>query len=155
MIDLIHTPGFLGTKANILSDATLILMLVTIVLFTIGWRLAVSKHYLAHRIIQTFAASLNAIGVLAIMISSFVKNILPGLPAKLFEGSYGITTFHAVVGAVALTFGIYVVLTGNELIPKPLRFSDYKSFMRASFLFYILATFVGIAVYIVVFHFGL
>ena len=45
--------GFLGTKAPVRSDITLILILITVVMFTIGWQLAVHKRYEAHRWVQT------------------------------------------------------------------------------------------------------
>jgi uncharacterized membrane protein YozB (DUF420 family) len=72
MGSLLNRPGFLGTHASFISDLTLILILVTAILFTIGWRLARHKHFEAHRWVQTVAASLNAIVVLSVMIRSFV-----------------------------------------------------------------------------------
>ena len=155
MIDLLRSPGFLGTKANLRSDATLVLILVTAVLFTIGWQLAIRKRYEAHRWVQTLAASLNTIAVLGTMISSFLVHILPGIPGKLNEGSYGITTVHALVGMVAMLLGVFVVLRGNNLVPKGLRFKNYKLFMRASFALYMLATLIGIVVYVIVFVYGI
>ena len=155
MINLLQSPGFLGTKANLRSDATLVLILVTAVLFTIGWQLAVRKRYEAHRWVQTCAASLNTIVVLSTMISSFWVNILPGIPGRLNEGSYGITTVHAVVGMVAILLGVFVVLRANQLVPKGLRFKNYKLFMRASYALYMLATLIGIVVYVAVFIYGI
>jgi len=155
MIDLLRSPGFLGTKANFRSDATLVLILVTAVLFTIGWQLAIRKRYKAHRWVQTVAATLNTIAVLGTMISSFLVHILPGIPGKLNEGSYGITTVHALVGMVAMLLGVFVVLRGNNLVPKGLRFKNYKPFMRASYALYMLATLIGIVVYVIVFVYGI
>ena len=152
---LLNSPGFLGTNASFRSDATLVLILVTEVLFTIGWRLAIRKRYEAHRWVQTAAVILNTIVVLITMISSFTVYILPGIPGKLNEGSYGLTTVHAVVGMVGLLLGVFIVLRGNNLVPKALRFSNYKLFMRTSYLLYSLATLTGVVVYIVVFVYGI
>ena len=152
---LLNGPGFLGTNANFRSDATLVLILVAEVLFTIGWRLAIRKRYEAHRWVQTAAVILNTIVVLITMISSFMVYILPGIPGKLNEGSYGLTTVHAVVGMVGLLLGVFIVLRGNNLVPKALRFSNYKLFMRTSYLLYSLATLTGVVVYIVVFVYGI
>ncbi len=155
MEELLNSPGFLGTHATFRPDATLVLILVTAVLFTIGWQLAVRKHHAAHRWVQTVAASLNAVVVLSTMITSFLTYILPGIPGKLLEGSYGVTTVHALVGMVGLVLGVFVVLVGNELIPKGLRFTNYKLFMRTSYAVYMLATLIGVVVYVVVYVFGI
>ena len=155
MNDLIYGPGFLGTNARFGSDATLVLIVVTAVLFTIGWRLALGKRYDAHRWVQTLAAALNAIVVLSTMITSFLTHILPGIPGKLAEGSYGVTTVHALVGLIGLVLGVFVVLRGNKLVPKGLRFKNYKLFMRLSYALYMLATLIGVVLYVIVFVYGI
>jgi uncharacterized membrane protein YozB (DUF420 family) len=152
---LLNLPGFLGTHALFLSDLTLILILLTALLFTIGWQLARHKHYQAHRWVQTVTAILNAIVVLAVMIRSFIVHILPGIPGKLLQGDYGVTTVHAIVGMVGLLLGIFVVLRGNELVPKSLRFKKYKLFMRTAYILYMLATLIGVIVYTEAFIIGI
>jgi uncharacterized membrane protein YozB (DUF420 family) len=102
MKNFLTFPGFLGTCATTLSDLTLVLILFSAILFTIGWQLARHKHYEIHRWVQTVAASLNTIVVLSVMINSFVTHILPGMPGKLLEGDYGVTTVHAIVGTIGL-----------------------------------------------------
>jgi uncharacterized membrane protein YozB (DUF420 family) len=151
MNDLFFDPGFLGTNAPFLSDLTLILILFSSILFTIGWFLAVHKHYQVHRWVQTIATVLNAIVVLSVMIRAFDLYILPGLPGRFFEGTYGVTTVHALVGMVGLLLGIFVDLRGNELVPKRLSFSNYKLFMRTSYAIYMLATLLGVIVYLEVY----
>lgn len=155
MSSLFKSPGFLGTNAPFISDLSLILMLLTAVLFTIGWQMAVRRRDKAHRWVQTWAVLLNSIVVLIVMTSSYVIFILPGIPNKLGEGSYGITTVHALLGSVSLILGVYVTLVGNGLLPKRLRFTNYKLFMRTSYVLYMLATFLGIVIYIVVFVYGI
>ncbi len=147
--------GFLGTKAPVRSDVTLILILASAVLFTIGWRLAVNRKYGAHRWVQTAAAVLNAIVVILAMINVFIVYILPGIPGKLLEGSYGPTTVHALVGAIGLILGIFIVLRANNLMPRPLRFSNYKLFMRTSYVLYMTATLLGVIVYIMAYVIGI
>ncbi len=151
MIDFLNGPGFLGTTATFHSDITLVLILVTAVLFTIGWQLAVRKHYRSHRWVQTLAVILNTIVVLITMINTFLIYILPGIPGKLNEGSYGITTVHALVGMIGLVLGVFIILRTNKLVPKALRFRNYKLFMRISYVVYLLATLLGVVVYIVVY----
>jgi uncharacterized membrane protein YozB (DUF420 family) len=154
MNNFLNAPGFLGTHATFRSDATLVLVLVTAALFTIGWRMAVQKRYQAHRWVQTIAACLNAIVVLSTMISSFMINILPGIPGKLNQGSYAVTTLHGLAGMIGLVLGIFVVLRGNELVPKGLRFTNYKLIMRTSYALYMLVTLMGVVVYVIVFVVG-
>ncbi|MCL5995546.1 MAG: DUF420 domain-containing protein [Chloroflexi bacterium] len=155
MSDLLQSPGFLGTKAQFGSDATLVLILVTAVLFTIGWRLAAARRYEAHRWVQTLSAALNAVVVVSVMIGSFLTHILPGLPGKLLEGSYGVTTVHAFVGLIGLLLGVFVVLRGNKLVPHTLCFANYKAFMRVSYALYMAATLIGVVVYGVAFVYGI
>ena len=155
MNNFLNNPGFLGTQANFLPDLTLVLILLSSALFTIGWRLAVHRQFKIHRWLQTVAATINAIVVLLVMINSFIIHILPGIPSKLLMGSYGVTTLHAVVGLFGLLLGIFVVLRGNELVPKRLRFNNYKLFMRTSYALYMAATFIGVVVYIMAYIIGI
>jgi uncharacterized membrane protein YozB (DUF420 family) len=148
---LLTGPGFLGTRAPLHSDLSLLLILLSAILFTIGWRLAVGKHFKTHRWVQTTAAILNTIVVLSVMIASFIIYILPGIPGKLFEGTYGVTTVHAFIGMLGLLLGVFVVLRANGLMPKRLRFKNYKLFMRISYGLYMLATLVGVIVYVAVY----
>ncbi len=148
-------PGFLGTHAPFVSDLTLILILLTAILFTFGWQLARHKHFTAHRWVQTFSASLNALVVLSVMVNSFILHILPGIPGKLLVGDYAVTTIHAFVGTCGLLLGIFVVLRANKLVPKRFRFKNYKRFMRTSYVLYMLATLLGVVVYLEVYVFGI
>jgi uncharacterized membrane protein YozB (DUF420 family) len=148
---LLTGQGFLGTRALLHSDLSLILILFSAALFTIGWRLAVRRNFETHRWVQTAAAILNTIVVLVVMIASFIIYILPGIPEKLLEGTYGVTTVHAFIGALGLLLGVFVVLRANGLMPKSLRFKNYKLFMRTSYWLYMLATLIGVIVYVAVY----
>jgi len=151
MIFVLNGPGFLGSRAPLYADLTLLLTLLTAGMFTLGLFLARQKRYEVHRWIQTTAACLNALVVLLVMIWSFVTYILPGLPGKLLTGTYGITTVHALVGTLGLLFGVFVVLRANGLMPRSLRFKNYKLFMRLAYSLYMLATLIGVIVYLAVY----
>ena len=155
MKDFLNGPGFLGTHAPFLSDLSLILILLTAILFTVGVQLARRRQYETHRWVQTVAAVINAIVVLGVMVKSYLTHILPGIPSKLLEGDYGVTTVHAIIGAIGLLLGIFVVLRGNGLVPKGLRFKNYKLFMRTSYAIYMLATLLGMVVYVLAFVLGI
>lgn len=147
MVEILHLPGFLGTHANFAADMTLLLMVMIGIMFTIGFILARKQKYEAHRWVQTAAASLIAILVLWLMILPFRDFVIRdngGPRAVIF---YAITILHAILGAVALPFGLFVVLRGNRLVPKALRFNNYKLFMRTAYGLYIVTILIGILVY--------
>lgn len=154
MNNILNGPGFLGTNAPLLSDLSLILILITAILFTIGWQLARTKKFEAHRWIQTITACLNALVVLIVMIRAFIIHIIPGIPSKLLQGDYAVTTIHAVIGIVGLLLGAYSVIQGNELSPKILQIKRYKRVMRVTYIAYMLATLLGVGVYVLVYLLG-
>ena len=67
---------------------------------------------------------------------------------------YAVNTAHAVVGAVALVFGVFVALRGNELVPHALKFRNYKPFMRGAYALYMLGTLTGVITYVVLYVTG-
>jgi uncharacterized membrane protein YozB (DUF420 family) len=149
MTDLLHQPGFLGTSANWAADVTLLLSALVALLLTIGVVLAVRGQYRAHRWFQTGAATLNAVLVLWLMVLPFRDFVAPpNNPALLPLSAIATTRIHAAVGALALVFGLYVTLSANKVIPKALRFNNYKAFMRVAYTLYMLATLIGLFVYI-------
>lgn len=149
MTELLHRPGFLGTSANWAADMTLVMSTLVAVIFTIGAILAVRKQYKIHRWFQTTGAIINAILVLWLMVLPFRDFVAPpenpgGLPLSAIVT----TRIHAAVGATALIFGLFVTLRGNGLMIKPLRFNNYKAFMRVAYVLYMTATLIGLFVYI-------
>jgi uncharacterized membrane protein YozB (DUF420 family) len=149
MTDLLHRPGFLGTAANFAADTTLVLMLLILALFTLGVWLARQRQYEAHRWVQTTAVLLNAVLVLWMMILPFRDFVLRDSGGPRPNIFYTVTTLHALAGAVAFPFGVFVALRGNGLVPDALKFRDYKRYMRTAYGLYILATLFGVLVYLV------
>lgn len=143
--------GFLGAHTSMGADLSLLLTVVSAVLFTIGWRLASGRRFAAHHWVQTVGTCLTAVVVIAWMIRSFRLFVAPEIPARLGERTYGLTTLHAAVGTVALVFGVYVVLSASGLLPKTLRFESFKPFMRAAYVLYMLGTLTGAIVYYVIY----
>ena len=148
MTDFYLWPGFLGTRATFGPDIGLVLVIGSAVLFTVGWRLAVNRHYRIHRWVQTSAATINAAAVLAIMVGSFWGFVLPRIQVTIHQPVTLITTIHAAIGAITFLLGVYVVLSANKLVPRAWRFSNYKLFMRTAYALYMLSTLIGIAVYV-------
>jgi len=128
---------------------TLVVSLLVAALLTLGVYFAVRGQYGAHRITQTTAVIINAILVLWMMVLPFRDFILPAdNPGGLPQSAVLTTRIHALAGATALIFGIFVMLRGNRLVPKFLQFNNYKAFMRVAYTLYMLATLIGIFVYI-------
>jgi uncharacterized membrane protein len=147
MVEILHQPGFLGTAANWAADMTLLVMITIAILFSLGAYFAVRGKYGIHRAIQTIAVLLNGVMVLWMMILPYRDFVAPGLPERLAERFYLITTLHALIGLSALVLGIFVALRANGLMIKALRFNNYKLVMRISYALYMLATIAGIWVY--------
>ena len=149
MTDLLHQPGFLGTSANFAADMTLVMSAVVAIILTAGAILAVKGKYTAHRWFQTTGVIINAILVLWLMVLPFRDFVAaPNNPGMLPLSAIATTRIHAAVGATAFLFGIFVMLRGNGLMIKPLRFNNYKAFMRVSYVLYMTATLIGLFVYI-------
>jgi uncharacterized membrane protein YozB (DUF420 family) len=130
------------------ADLSLILILVSAILFTVAWRLAVRKKIKTHCRIQASATILNTITVLVVMVPSFILNTIPRIPAILNEGTVALTTVHAIFGTLSVLLGIFVVLRAYRLVPKALRFKKYKPWMRISYTLYMLSTINGVILYI-------
>lgn len=141
--------GFLGTKATFAQDISLIGSILVAIAFTIGAYLAVKGYYTAHRWVQTGAAGVNLALVFGVMIPSLL-NVSPDENLTLPTAAFVAMPAHEVIGTVAMVFGVYVVLVGNEWLPQRWRFTNYKLFMRIAFGLYLAATIIGVAVYVLI-----
>lgn len=149
MNEFLHQPGFLGTSANFAADMTLLVSALVALILTIGAILAVRGNYGAHRWFQTTGVIINAILVLWLMVLPFRDFVAPPAAGSVLPLPAVVTTrIHAFVGAAAFLFGIFVMLRGNGLMIKPLRFNNYKAFMRVSYVLYMVASLIGVFVYI-------
>jgi uncharacterized membrane protein YozB (DUF420 family) len=149
MVAFLSGSGFLGTKAQLGADLSLVLMAVTVALLTVGVVLIKRGHEQAHRWVQTAAVCLSTLVAAVWMVRSFVLYVRPEIPAHLGERVYAADTVHGLVGAVGVLLGVYVVLSANGLLPKALQFRNYKAWMRASYVLYLLGMIGGIAVYVI------
>ncbi|GIV93110.1 MAG: hypothetical protein ACUVSL_10445 [Chloroflexus sp.] len=141
--------GFLGTKATFAQDISLIGSILVAIAFIIGAYLAVKGYYTAHRWVQTGAAGVNLALVFGVMIPSLL-NVSPDENLTLPAAAFVAMPAHEVIGTVAMVFGVYVVLVGNEWLPQRWRFTNYKLFMRIAFGLYLAATIIGVAVYVLI-----
>ena len=127
---------------------TLFVIIFSAVALTVGWRLAVTRRYTAHAVVQT--AAVVAVSLVAVrMVASLVRNVLPEVPSHLGQATYAVDTVHAVIGAVAAVFGVYVVLAAGKMLPAALRFRAFRPFMRTAYGLYLGAAVAGVVVYVV------
>lgn len=143
----LNAAGFLGTNATLQSDISLILGILIAITLTIGVAMAIRKQFDIHQRIQTIAVSLNILQILFIMLGSYFRSAAPGIPSQLNSAYYQVAFGHALIGFFAATFGTFVMMRGNNLVPKALRFNNYKLFMRIAYVLYMLVTILGIWTY--------
>lgn len=147
MIELLHSPGFLGTNANFAADMTLTLSLLVVTLFSIGFLLAVRGKYDVHKWVQTTGAVINVILVLWLMLLPYREFVIRDEGGPRDAIFYQVTMAHAAVGLLAFLLGNFVVLRGHKLVPQFLRFNNYKLFMRTAYALYLITTVLGVALY--------
>lgn len=121
----------LGTSAPVLADAVTLFEVAAAVGLLVGTFVVRSGRVRAHAYLQSSIVFVNIPVVLLWMVPSYVKNVLPGVPAELGHSFYLIPTVMLVVGAAAESLGVYAILVaGTNLLPERLRFRNYKLWMR-------------------------
>jgi uncharacterized membrane protein YozB (DUF420 family) len=143
--------GFLGTNGTLGPDLTLVLSLVAAVLLTAGVVLVRRGSYGGHRWVQTAAVCLNAVLVIVWMVRSFRLYVLPGFPGDLSNGTFALTTVHAVVGLIGVVLGVFLVIRCNQLMASGRSLARYKAAMRVAYLVYMAGTVLGVVLYVVLF----
>jgi uncharacterized membrane protein YozB (DUF420 family) len=141
--------GFLGTAASLAADRTLVIETAMGVVLLVGTVLARRRHYRAHGWCQSAVVLLN-LGVIAqFMVPSFRRQIAPEIPASLGEIHYAIAAVHGMLGIVAELLALYVVLAaGTKILPKRLRFLQYKRWMRLALALWWIELLLGLAMYV-------
>ena len=151
MIGYLGGAGFLRPHSSIGADLSLVIMVAAFVMLTVGVVLARSRRYEAHRWVQTSAVVFNAIPVVVWMIRSYWLYIRPGLPGNLSKSVDALTTVHASAGLIGVVIGMVVMIRANQLTARGQSLSRYKNAMRTAYVVYLLATALGIWVYITVY----
>jgi hypothetical protein len=140
-------PGLFGTRANLFSDLNLTAQLVLILGLSVGAVFAHRGKISIHQYNQTTWVMVNIVLTIFIMIMSFSKNILPGIPANLLQAHAAISTVHASLGLVTILCGVYLLLRMNQLIPKKYRIRWWKNLMRMTLGLYWLVGLLGVFTY--------
>src|SRR5687768_17046529 len=101
-IEMLSGPGFLGTHASMISDVTLVLVLVVVGLFTTGFFMARQKQLIVHRRIQTIAFFTIFVLALTMMVLPFRDYVMNDVGGPRPHYFYVVTTIHAVMGAIGI-----------------------------------------------------
>jgi hypothetical protein len=140
--------GFLGTTASLVSDIALIFMWVLLIAALVGFFQAHKKHFDKHEELMPWAALLNWIPILLVMIP-VMSRIISG-QYHLTGGAFGpLPYFHAAFGLatqVLLTYTVFRMKWAQNLPPKkPLWL------MRIALILWVLTVLDGTFLYIAAF----
>jgi uncharacterized membrane protein YozB (DUF420 family) len=140
--------GFLGTGATFEADVNLVVQLLMAAALVGGVVLAKRKRYQAHGICQTTVLLLNLLMIGLVMWPSFQRQVNPRLPKLLHKAYYAAPIVHATLGITAELLGLYIVLVaGTNVLPAGLRFNNWKLWMRAEFVLWLVVVISGMGTY--------
>ncbi len=130
-------------------DTTALIELAMGSALVVGTILARKGRYRAHAVCQAAVVLLNIWVVAASMTPVFYRKVVAALAAGSVSTHYLLAAVHGVVGLVAELLGVYILLVaGTSLMPRRLRFVDYKPWMRSGLAIWCLALLLGFAVYL-------
>ena len=140
--------GFLGTGAPFEADLNLVMQFVMGVALIAGAVLAKRKRYTAHGICQTTVLLVNLVMIGLVMWPAFRQQVEPRLPKVLHKWYYAVATIHALLGGTAELLGLYIVIVaGTSVLPRWLRFKDWKRWMRTELTLWSVVVLTGVGTY--------
>lgn len=108
-----------------------------------GAFLARRRRFRLHGWIQGTIVSLNLVLIFAVMLPSFRHQLWGKAATDSGTMFYRAGITHAILGTAAELGGLYVVLTATSLLPKRLRFENFKPWMRSALALWTLAAVSG------------
>ena len=116
---------------------------------TAGMVLARRGYYRAHAWCQSAVVLMNLVVIVLTMAPSFRRSFTPPIPTGLLNSYYVLAAVHAGLGTVAELLGLYIfVVAGTNILPKRLRFTRYKPWMRTALALWWLVLLLGVATYL-------
>ena len=148
MVSFFSTEGFLGTGATFGADLNLVVQLIMGLALIAGTFLAKHKRYRAHGICQTTVLLLNFLMIGLVMGPSFQQQVRPALSKVLHKWYYEVAVIHGVLGIVAELLGLYIVIVaGTNVLPRWLRFKNWKRWMRTELMLWSIVVLTGVGTY--------
>ena len=139
------SPGFLGPGV-LIADINLALEILLVLGLTFGFYLARAGKIEAHRVNQTVWVMVNAALVAFIMVSSLQDVKLAGA-ADLADTRTWVTWLHALIGALTVVAGLWLVLQMNDIVPKRFHLGLWKNLMRCTLAGYWAVALLGFVTY--------
>ncbi|HLY59178.1 MAG TPA: DUF420 domain-containing protein [Terriglobia bacterium] len=141
--------GFLRTAAPLRTDLVLTAELLMGAALLVGMFLARRGKYRAHAWCQSAVMLLNLVLIAFIMAPSFSHQVVSEIPASLGDSYYALAVAHGALGTVAEMFGLYILLVaGTNILPKQIRFTRYKPWMRTALVLWWAVLLLGIGTYV-------
>ena len=141
--------GFLRTGAPLGSDLTLVVEIGMGLALLAGMVLARRRRYRAHAWCQSTVVVLNLVAVALTMAPSFRRSFAPPIPAVFGDSYYAFAAVHAALGTAAELLGLYILaVAGTGMLPRRLRFTRYKPWMRAALALWWLVLLLGVGTYV-------
>ncbi|MEW6128627.1 MAG: DUF420 domain-containing protein [Acidobacteriota bacterium] len=129
-------------------NLNLVVQIVMGLALLVGWALARKKNYTAHKYCQSSVMLLNLVMIFLVMSPSFHRQVQPQIPQGLNDPYYLVALIHAGLGTIAELLGLYIVLVAaTNLVPKKLRFDNYKPWMRTELALWWAVLLFGFGVY--------
>ena len=143
--------GFLHTGATFTADLNLVVQILMGLALLWGMRLARQRRFRAHARWQATVMVLNLVMIALIMVPSFRQQVVPNVRKTTSDLYYTFPFIHAALGTIAELLGLYVVLValGIQLVPRSLRFRNYRAWMRTTLFLWWLVIGLGVGTYIV------
>ena len=143
--------GFLHTGATFTADLNLVIQLLMGAALLFGMRLARQRRFRAHARCQATVMVLNLVMIALIMVPSFRLQVAPRIRKTTSDLYYTFPAIHAALGTIAELLGLYVVLValGVKIVPRGLRFRNYRAWMRTTLVLWWLVIGLGVGTYVV------
>src|SRR6266699_3436910 len=107
-----------------------------------------ARAYRLHAVCQSAIVLLNLAVIALAMFPSFHHQVSPQLPGKIGKPYYALASAHAALGVIAEIGGLYILLAaGTSLLPRRLRLTRYKFWMRIVLAAWWLVLLLGLATY--------
>ncbi|HKV44494.1 MAG TPA: cupredoxin domain-containing protein [bacterium] len=142
--------GLLETGTTHSADFNLLLQLAMATVLTLGMFLARARRFRAHGWTQSTVLLLNLVAIGGIMLPSLHRRVLPHFVSAWHDTYYAVAVIHAGFGALVELLGLYVVLVAaTNIMPRSLRFRNYRLWMRTTLALWWVLVLLGVGVYYV------
>lgn len=147
-IVILSHAGFLGSGAPFSADLNLVVQVTMGGALIAGGFLARKRRYKAHAVCQTSVLVLNLGMIGLLMWPSFLQQVKPAPTRAFHKWYYQAAIIHAVLGTIAEVAGIYIAaVAGTKIIPKRFQFTNWKQWMRAELVLWMVVVVSGFGTY--------